>query len=312
MSPSSLEIARQSFFQAMAWKPDMKTGVPEAILFCVFFACLSLLLSELTSNYSQTDKLWSITPALYVACCVGCNPDDHRLWLMLILAVAWATRLTFNFARKGGYQWPPWEGEEDYRWPVLRQHPLLKNKLFWFAFNVLFIAFYQHILLLLITAPTVAAVAATGTALNIWDLLAFSLFVACLILETIADEQQWQFQTEKYRRIKNNEELGPVYGIGFCTTGLFRYSRHPNFFSEQAIWWCFYIFSIAAGEKYINWTGLGTLLLTLLFQGSTVFTESITIKKYPMYKEYQEQVSMLIPLPSSLRLLKKTSSMFSW
>lgn len=80
------------------------------------------------------------------------------------------------------------------------------------------------------------------------------------------------------------------------------YSRHPNFFAEQSVWWSFFVFGAAAlgpdrWESWTNWTLLAPVLLSLLFQGSTPFTESITTKKYPLYKEYQRVTSALLPLP---------------
>ncbi len=67
---------------------------------------------------------------------------NERQVLMAGLVTLWGLRLTFNFARKGGYTWPPWGGEEDYRWPVLRKNPLFGNPIVWFLFNLFFISFY--------------------------------------------------------------------------------------------------------------------------------------------------------------------------
>jgi steroid 5-alpha reductase family enzyme len=85
-----------------------------------------------------------------------------------------------------------------------------------------------------------------------------------------------------------------LFLVGFKTHGVFAYSRHLNFFGEFMQWWSFYIFSVAASGVWLNWTILGAFLLTLLFQGSTAFTEWITLKKYPRYAEYQKTTSALI------------------
>lgn len=82
---------------------------------------------------------------------------------------------------------------------------------------------------------------------------------------------------------------------GFCDTGLWAISRHPNFFGEQSVWVSFYVFSIAASGRYINWTIVGCLLLILLFQGSADFSEEISAKKYPDYKLYQQRVNKFLP-----------------
>ncbi len=72
---------------------------------------------------------------------------------------------------------------------------------------------------------------------------------------------------------------------GYMTSGLFRYSRHPNFFCEISIWYIYYCFSMEEGGV-ANWTLVGAVLLNLLFLGSTAFTESLSLEKYPSYKDY--------------------------
>ena len=74
---------------------------------------------------------------------------------------------------------------------------------------------------------------------------------------------------------------------GFCTEGLFAWSRHPNFFFEQAQWWVLVAFAATSTGNWLQPSALGAFLLTLLFFGSTRFTEELTLKKYPSYAEYQ-------------------------
>ena len=82
---------------------------------------------------------------------------------------------------------------------------------------------------------------------------------------------------------------------GFLQTGLFRVSRHPNFFFEQAQWWVFYGFAVAATGVWLHWTIAGAVLLSALFVGSTVFTESISRAKYPDYDDYRMRTSPIVP-----------------
>ena len=63
------------------------------------------------------------------------------------------------------------------------------------------------------------------------------------------------------------------------------------------MWWCVYLFAVAAGAGWLNPTLLGPVLLTLLFQGSTGFTEAITLGRYPSYADYQKTTSRLVPMP---------------
>ncbi len=150
---------------------------------------------------------------------------------------------------------------------------------------------FQNVLLLLIVVPSYAAYQRVGTPLNTLDYAAVVAFTLFLLGETIADEQQWRFQTAKYAA----KARGATPEADFLTTGLFRYSRHPNFFCEHAMWWIYYVFSIAAGAGWLNWTVTGTVLLTLLFQGSTGLTEQMSLQKYPAYADYQRATSRLMP-----------------
>jgi steroid 5-alpha reductase family enzyme len=72
-------------------------------------------------------------------------------------------------------------------------------------------------------------------------------------------------------------------------------SRHPNYFAEQAMWITIYLFSVAATGRYINWSFIGSLLLTLLFRGSADLSEGISANKYSAYKEYMKNTPMFIP-----------------
>lgn len=252
---------------------------------------LCWLLSLLTGETSWIDRIWSVVPVVYVWIFAGsaitAGEDATRLVVMAVLVTLWGARLTFNFARKGGYT-----GMEDYRWAILRARMTPWQ---FQLFNFSFIVLYQSSLLVLITMPAYIAwqhpVPFTG-----WDAVLVAVFVVFLTGETIADQQQWRFQQEKRRAGGRSEP-------SFVTTGLFRYSRHPNFFFEQAQWWTFYCFGAVAATAsgvwggMLNWSVIGPVLLTALFIGSTKFTESITASKYAAYAEYQRSTSMLVPWP---------------
>jgi steroid 5-alpha reductase family enzyme len=254
-----------------------------ALVAAAVLAAACWILSLLTRDVSWVDRIWSLAPVGYVAWFASrARFADARLDLMLLLVVAWGLRLTYNFARKGGYR----RGGEDYRWPVLRRRlGPLKFQLF----NATFIAPFQNALLLGFTLPAWAALERPA-ALAASDVAAALLFVALLIGETIADQQQWRFQEDKAQRSATGRELAQP----FLTSGLFRYSRHPNFFCEMGIWWSFYLFSVA-GSGWLNASMGGVVVLTLLFQGSTRMTEAVSQGRYPSYGEYQRTTSRLIP-----------------
>ena len=89
----------------------------------------------------------------------------------------------------------------------------------------------------------------------------------------------------------------PLNWLDVAAAGLFRYSRHPNYFCELGMWWTFYLFAVAASGQWMHWTGLGFILLTALFIPSLRLTESISAAKYPGYRDYQDSTPALIPLP---------------
>lgn len=149
----------------------------------------------------------------------------------------------------------------------------------------------------------------------------FSLVLVDLVLAAyFADEQQWsewtpecyfwplvhcwtfaslEYQSAKKVYQKNakvpsdfhQEELD----CGFNTTGLWSLSRHPNFAAEQGFWVVLYTWSCWTTETYYNWSVVGAVSYLILFQASTWFTELITAKKYPDYREYQQRVGKFLP-----------------
>ena len=251
--------------------------------------CLATwLLSILTREYSWVDRIWSLAPIGYAGIFAGRGGfADARLDVMFALIALWGLRLTFNFARKGGYA----RGGEDYRWAVLRARMTPRQ---FQVFNLLFITLYQNAILLMISLPGYTALehrSGFGAA----DALLTALFVAFLIGETVADQQQWGFQ--QWKRAEIDAGRDPVR---FLQNGLFGYSRHPNFFFEQAQWWVVAAFGVVAAGS-VQWTVLGAVLLTLLFVGSTRFTESISLARYPEYADYQRRTSAVVPWPSRRR-----------
>lgn len=266
---------------------------------CIYIALitafLSFTVSEITGNCSQVDKIWSIIPIVYVWYIAYEGGMSPRLILMAALVTAWGVRLTYNFSRRGAYTWKFWSGEEDYRWGVLRQKPELKGRMKWFFFNLFFISLYQNGLILLFTLPILMVYVSPNLALGNFDILFGFLFVAFLVVETIADQQQWNYQTEKHKRISNGMAPEGIYIKGFTHTGLWKFIRHPNYMAEQAIWVCFYLLGASASGHWINWSVTGCLLLMLLFQGSADFSEAISESKYPQYIEYKRVTGRFLP-----------------
>jgi len=265
--------------------PLAGTPIGTALDLCIVLAAVAWLLSVITREYSWVDRLWSICPVLYcLIVAVALDFQAPRVNLMTALAGLWGIRLTFNLARKGGY----WRGGEDYRWRVMQQRlgPLRFQLL-----NITFVAPGQMLVVWLFASPVHRAWLRPEVPLGWLDYLAAALFLALLAVETVADEQMWAFQQDKKRRGAAGETITEP----FLTTGLYRCSRHPNYFGDIGQWWAFYLFTVAASGEWFHWTGLGFIAVTLVFLGASHVTESISVAKYPGYRAYQAKTPMLVP-----------------
>ena len=264
--------------------PLAGTPFGDMLILALVLAALCWLFSVLTREYSWVDRIWSICPPIY---CIwvawAADFDSARLNLMAALVTLWGARLTFNFVRKGGY----WKGGEDYRWETVKERT---GPVGFQVLNATFIAPGQMILIWWFTAPIHTAWQWQDAPFTWMDAALGALFLTFLIGETVADEQMWAFQQDKQRKLQNGEDAEP-----FLRTGLYRYSRHPNYFCELGMWWTLYLFAVTASGEWLHWTGWGFILLTLLFHSSTNLAETISSGKYPSYKDYQASVPRLIP-----------------
>lgn len=263
------------------------------IVLGAWLACF--VLGELTGNVSQVDRIWSLLPIVYVWVVAAHGDYSPRLILMALLVTAWGVRLTYNFSRHGAYRLKFWNAHEDYRWQVLREKPEFQPHWKWTLFNFGFIAGYQNMLILLFTLPTIVALQFNNTPLGWLDYAAAGLMLFMIGFETVADNQQWRYQSSKRAFGAAGEAPNEDLARGFLTSGLWAYSRHPNYFAEQCIWIVFYLFSVAASGQWINWTISGCILLMVLFRGSSNFSEEISAGKYPEYPAYKQRVPRFLP-----------------
>jgi steroid 5-alpha reductase family enzyme len=261
MSPLTLTVTLAAVACACAWIPSLITG-----------------------DTSWVDRMWSIVPIIYVWVFASyAHLRNPRLDVMAALVTVWGVRLTYNFARKGGYS-----GVEDYRWAVLRAS--MRSWQFQ-LFNLFFIVLYQNALLVLIALPAWTAYQHRSTSFGAIDVLLTVLFLLFTVGETVADQQQWDFHQWKSAEVAAGRTPTPR----FLQSGLFRFSRHPNYFFELAQWWVVFLFGAVAAQSVLEWTLIGPFLLTLLFVGSTRFTEQISRSKYPEYELFQRSTSAVVP-----------------
>ncbi len=295
---SLLIVPIVSVYSGVALSPLAQQALTTVIGIAVIVIVACFVTGELTGNVSQTDKLWSLMPIVYCWTVAAYGDFAPRLVIMSLLVTVWGLRLTYNFAMKGGYRWKFWQGEEDYRWQVLREKPEFQSRWIWTIFNLFFISGYQNLLVLLITLPSIVVVNCITEPLRLLDYFAAMAILFFIAYEAVADKQQWDFQTAKRAASESDTETVSPIRKGFLDQGLWAWSRHPNYFAEQAIWVSFYLFSVAASGDWINWSMMGCLLLVVLFRGSSTFSEEISAGKYPDYADYQQQTPRFVPLPS--------------
>ena len=229
-----------------------------------------------TKNGGLVDAVWAITlgglAVLYAL--TGSAPVETRL-LLAVMGGAWGLRLGWHLWLRN------WGKPEDFRYAQFRKDwgEKVNVKMFWF-FQ------FQNIFTLLLSASAFIAVAYRPDAAPLWAIaLALAIWAVSVSGESIADAQM-----ERFRRNPSNK--GQV-----CRDGLWRYSRHPNYFFETVFWLSFV--PLAVGAPY-GWVTLGAplvmaFLLTKL-SGMPLLEKEMAARK-PGYADYIAKTSPLIPWP---------------
>jgi steroid 5-alpha reductase family enzyme len=191
---------------------------------------------------------------------------------MMTLVWIWALRLFGHlFLRNKGK-------------PEDRRYAEMRNKRTAFWFKSLYVVFLlQAVLAWIIGLPQYAAVASTAP-LGWLDAAGVVLFVFGLVWESLAD---WQLARFLARRTNSNAVMDQ---------GVWRYSRHPNYFGEFCLWWGLWLIALAGGGA---WTAIGPLLLSfflLKVSGVSLLEKDISERR-PAYQAYVRRTSAFIPLP---------------
>jgi steroid 5-alpha reductase family enzyme len=139
--------------------------------------------------------------------------------------------------------------------------------------------------MLVVSLPLMAAVSATEPDRFVaLDVVAVVVWLIGFLFEAVGD---WQLL--RFKRDPTNQ--GQV-----MDGGLWRYSRHPNYFGETLVWWGFFGFAAAAGAY---WSVVGALVITILllrFSGVTLLEKGL-VKTKPAYRDYIHRTSAFFPLP---------------
>jgi len=221
------------------------------------------------------DVVWSAgvgAATLFMATRVaGYGP---RVALVAAMAAIWSLRLAAYIY---------WDrirpGREDGRYQALRARWGARADLY-------FLVFFesQSFLVVLFAAPITIAMAQPHPGWRAWDLVGLLLWLAAVAGESAADRQLARFRADPARRGQT------------CAVGLWRYSRHPNYFFEWLHWWAYVAIGVGGPGWPITWLGPAVMLLFLFRVTGIPATEARALaSRGESYRRYQETTSAFIP-----------------
>lgn len=232
------------------------------------------LVSLVRRDASIVDPFWG--PGFFLACAtyVTLAPDrSPRAWIVLALTAVWAVRLGSHLLRRN------LRSGEDSRYAAMRASHGDR-----FPVVSLFTVFWlQAALLWIVSAPLFAA-ATSEEALGPLDWIGALVVLTGILLEAAADRQLETFKADPGNR-------GQV-----LDSGLWRYSRHPNYFGNAVLWWGAYLVAVSGGGA---WTVFGPVLMTFLLlkvSGVTLLERDIEERR-PGYADYVRRTSAFVPFP---------------
>ena len=254
----------------------MLQAVPVLLLIAVTTWLISLAIDDV----SIVDYIWSLLSLAAAATYAYHTGIESTVSLVMLLMVSfWAFRLTFFLMKRGRNQ------PEDRRYQVIRKRNSpnfgLKSLYLIFIFQG-FIAW----IISTIFVPVFDAGASVETAIewNLWHSAGLALWLFGLIFESIADNQLHAFNQKVVQDSKT------------LNTGLWRYSRHPNYFGESIVWWGIYLIAVSVEGGWITiWSPIligvllrfvsGVPLVEQLYEGDDEFIR------------YKETTNVFVPLP---------------
>ena len=236
------------------------------------FGMAAWLISLGKRDVSIVDSLWPVMFLLATIIYVQfCSDIGARLSLVLVLLLIWSLRLCIHIT------WRNWGEPEDSRYQAIR-----RNNEPYFEYKSLYIVFgLQAVLAWLIAIPLPVAVSGSS-ALGFWDIAGVGLWLVGMLFQGVGDWQLARFKSDPSNR-------GEV-----MDRGLWRYTRHPNYFGEACVWWGFYLIAVGAGGW---WTLFAPVLITfLLLKVSGVsLLEADIEERRPAYRQYRERTNAFIP-----------------
>ena len=234
--------------------------------------------SSLFKNSSFYDPFWSIVPipiVIYVSFWPDSeNLDYEKIFLFFIPVLYWGIRLTYNWVRR-------WEGlyDEDFRYEDLKE---LKFSSFIDFFGI---HLYPTLQVNLSLLPVYYGLSVSTNPSNYWLYLASFYPIMAVTLELISDNQLWKFKKNKDNKNK------------FIKTGLWSYSRHPNYLGEILFWWGIFFMTLAVDVSYW-YLFICPLSMNLMFSLITCkMMDNRSLIKRDGYKDYMNKTNQLLIFP---------------
>jgi len=255
----------------LAWLVGIGWAAMAVIMFALW------LVQRARHNAGIVDIAWSFGTGLLAAWFAWGSPGlPERRWIIGVIAGLWGARLGFHLLRRT-------VGErEDGRYRKLRERwgERTQRNLFWF-FQV------QAGWAVLFALPMLVA-ARNDTPLGWVDLLGVIVWVVAIAGESIADAQLHAFRRD------------PANAGRVCREGLWRYSRHPNYFFEWVHWWAYVCLGITGTLGWLTLIGPVVMLVFLLKITGIPMTEANALaSRGDAYRRYQRTTSVFFPWPPS-------------
>lgn len=253
----------------------MTTLFFQASLIILILVTLLWIWSVFIKNVSIVDIFWGVGFVVVNTFYVFMSGElNARKIVILTLVCIWGFRLAIYLAIRNIGK------GEDFRYQEFRQNYGPK-RYWWFSYFQTFLL--QGILIMIISLPLLGINYNNSNGnLQILDYLGIIIWIIGFTFETVGD-----FQLSNFKRDSKNK--GKI-----LHTGLWKYTRHPNYFGDSAVWWAYGIFSIAAGSY---WQAIGAVIMTLLIlkiSGVSLLEKTLKDTK-PQYKEYIQKTSSFIP-----------------
>jgi steroid 5-alpha reductase family enzyme len=258
--------------------PDLPALLPLALrglaLIALLAAC-TWVASLVRRDVSLVDRMWSlmIAGAALVYAAQAPAPMPRAIAVQL-LVLAWGLRLAAYIT------WRNWGHGEDRRYQQIRArnqpHFALKSLVIVFAL--------QMVLAWIVSAPTLATVVGRR-GLGMLDVAGIAVALVGFLFEAIGDAQMAAFK----RAAANRDRV--------MDRGLWRFTRHPNYFGEACFWWGLWLIALAAGGLAAAWTVVSPLLMTVLLlkvSGVAMLEKDIGERR-PAYRDYIARTNAFIP-----------------